>query len=35
VYFDAKFANPATMLQNLNDYAAREKEFYQKTGRLK
>ena len=23
------------MLQNLNDYATREKEFYQKTGRLK
>jgi len=35
VYFDGKLTNPATMLQNLNEYAAREKEFYQKTGRLK
>jgi len=35
VYFDSKLTNPATMLQNLNEYAAREKEFYQKTGRLK
>ena len=35
VYFDRKLTNPATMLQNLNEYAAREKEFYQKTGRLK
>ena len=35
VYFDSKLTNPATMLQNLNEYATKEKEFYQKTGRLK
>jgi tripartite-type tricarboxylate transporter receptor subunit TctC len=35
VYFDNKLTSPATMLENLNAYAAAERAFYQKTGRLK
>ncbi|MEA3068904.1 MAG: hypothetical protein QOD29_350 [Alphaproteobacteria bacterium] len=35
VYFDPKLTNAARMEANLNEYAEREREFYQKTGRLK
>jgi tripartite-type tricarboxylate transporter receptor subunit TctC len=35
VYFDPKLTDPARMEANLKEYAEREREFYQKTGRLK
>ncbi|MFZ1091838.1 MAG: tripartite tricarboxylate transporter substrate binding protein [Xanthobacteraceae bacterium] len=35
VYFDPKLTDAARMQANLNEYAEREREFYQKTGRLK
>jgi tripartite-type tricarboxylate transporter receptor subunit TctC len=35
VYFDPKLTDPARMEANLKEYAERERDFYQKTGRLK
>ena len=35
VYFDPKLTDPARMEANLKAYADAEREFYQKTGRLK
>ena len=35
VYFDTKLANSTRIAEDLNQYAERERVFYQKTGRLK
>jgi tripartite-type tricarboxylate transporter receptor subunit TctC len=35
VYFDPKLANSSAIASDLNQYAERERAFYQKTGRLK
>ena len=35
VYFDPKLANSTRIASDLNEYAERERAFYQKTGRLK
>jgi tripartite-type tricarboxylate transporter receptor subunit TctC len=35
VYFDPKLIDPAGLIKNLGEYAEREHQFYQKTGRIK